>query len=136
MTERNAPAAVTDWSDAINKGIVPMTTQMIASDSRPSQSQAPQVWDKLTHCAQIGDFPCSVYPIMQVVDRRHTGGRHQVWSLLKPSTGSYTEEWLVNQSSRLGRTGTPEQWQPAGFARLVALLRLRRRSRIFNSDAS
>ena len=60
-----------------------------------SQSQAPQVWDKLTALAQIGDyFHVPFTPVMQVVEKgTHSDGR--VWLLVKPVSALYTEEWVV-----------------------------------------
>ncbi len=79
--------------------------------------QAPQVWDKPTALAQVGDyFHVPFTPVMQVVDR-DTLEDGQVWLLLKPSTGSYTEEWLVKPEQPLGTQQQPEQEpQPVGFA--------------------
>lgn len=93
-----------------------MTTQTIV-DSK-TQSQAPQVWDKLTALAQIGDyFHVPFTPVMQVVDR-DTLEDGQVWLLLKPSTGSsYTEEWILKPEQPVGTQQQPEQEpQPVGFA--------------------
>lgn len=85
------------------------------------QTQAPQVWDKPTAQANIGDrfyIPCT--PIAQVVDKDILADR-RVWLLVKPVSGSYTEEWIVQpepavepqQQPQLGKT---ELQQPVGFA--------------------
>ena len=94
-----------------------MTAQTIVDSKTQTQSQAPQVWNKLTHCAQIGDyFHVPFTPVMQVVDR-DTLENGQVWLLLKPSTGSYTEEWLVKPEQPVGTQQQPEhEPQPVGFA--------------------
>jgi hypothetical protein len=81
------------------------------------QSQAPQVWDKPTALAQIGGyFHVPFTPVMHVVDR-DTLEDGQVWLLLKPSTGSYTEEWVLKPEQPVGTQQHPEQEpQPVGFA--------------------
>lgn len=94
-----------------------MTTQTIVDSKTQTQSQASQVWDKLTHCAQIGDyFHVPFTPVMQVVDR-DTLEDGQVWLLVRPSTGSSTEQWLLKPEQSIGTQQQPEQEpQPVGFA--------------------
>lgn len=93
-------------------------------NSKP-QDQAPQIWDKLMHCARIGDYiriPCT--PVMQVVDK-DTLEDGRVWLLVKPMSGSYTEEWLLEpEPPALTQQPAPEpetecqpqEQQPVGFA--------------------
>lgn len=58
-----------------------------------SLPQAPQVWDKPTASAQVGDyFRIPFVPVMQVVEKDVLQDG-QVWLLLKPVSGSYSEEW-------------------------------------------
>ncbi len=97
--------------------------QMVTQEKPQSQAQAPQTWDKPTAQASIGDrFHISCMPIMQVIDKDILeDGR--VWLLVKPVSGSYTEEWIVQpepavesrqqQPAQLEKT---ELQQPVGFA--------------------
>ena len=94
-----------------------MTAQTIVDPRTQTQSQAPQVWNKLTYCAQIGDyFHVPFTPVMQVVEKgTHSDGR--VWLLVKPSAGSYIEEWILKPEQPVGTQQQPEQEpQPVGFA--------------------
>ena len=78
--------------------------------------QAPQVWDKPTALAQVGDY-IRVAPIMRVVERKSlSDGR--VWLLVKPSNASADpEEWVVEPESSTKEQQQPEQEpQPVGFA--------------------
>ena len=60
-----------------------------------AQVSVPQIWDKATASAQVGDYIRVPFtPVMLVADRDELeDGR--VWLLLKPVTASYTEEWLL-----------------------------------------
>ncbi len=85
-------------------------------DSTP-QVQTAQTWDKATAQAQIGDYIYSPSaPVMRVVNRDvlETG---QVWLLLKPTTASCTEEWVVEPEILIEAAQEPEQQpQPTGLA--------------------
>ena len=64
-----------------------------------SLPQAPQVWDKPTAQARTGDYIRVPFaPVMQVVERDVLEDS-QVWLLVKSSTGSYSEEWVVKPES-------------------------------------
>ncbi len=78
--------------------------------------QAPQVWDKPTALAQVGDY-IRVAPVMRVVERKSlSNGR--VWLLVKPSNASADpEEWVVEAELPAKEQQQPEQeQQPVGFA--------------------
>ena len=80
------------------------------------QIQAPQVWDKPTALAQVGDC-IGVMPIMRVVERKSfSDGR--IWLLVKPSNASADpEEWVVEAELPTREQQQPEQEpQPVGFA--------------------
>lgn len=63
-------------------------------ESKP-QTQSPQVWDKPTSQAQVGDYiRLSFAPVMCVVER-DVLENGQVRLLLKPTTGTYSEEWVL-----------------------------------------
>jgi hypothetical protein len=90
-----------------------------------AQTQAPQVWDKPTGIVNIGDYFHLPYtPVMQVVEKGMLAdGR--VWLLVKPMSGSYSEEWLVEPDPpALTQQPAPEpetecqpqEQQPVGFA--------------------
>ena len=81
---------------------------MVTQQKLQSQVQAPQTWDKPTAQADVGDYIREPFqPIMIVVDRdRLPDGR--VWLLVKPASGSCTEEWIVEQEPAL----EPQQQQP------------------------
>ena len=69
-----------------------MLTEIQRSETQVS---VPQIWDKPTASAQVGDYIRVPFtPVMLVADRDELeDGR--VWLLLKPVTASYTEEWLL-----------------------------------------
>lgn len=66
---------------------------MVTQQKTPTQ--APRTWNEPTASANIGDYiriPCT--PVMQVVDK-DTLEDGRVWLLVKPMSGSYTEEWVL-----------------------------------------
>ena len=84
-----------------------MATQKIVNSKPQAQTQAPQVRDKPTATAQIGDYIRVPFaPVMQVVERDILQDG-QVWLLVKPVSASYTEEWVLEPE-----TPTFEQRQP------------------------
>jgi hypothetical protein len=96
----------------------------IVNSNSQAQITAPQVWDKPTVQAKVGDYiriPCT--PVMQVVDK-DTLEDGRVWLLVKPMSGSYSEEWIVEpelpaltqQLAHLPETECQQQQQPVGFA--------------------
>lgn len=68
---------------------------MLTQEEPSATVSAPQIWDKPTPLAQVGDIiRIPFVPVMQVVDRDILkDGR--VWLLVRPTTGSTTEEWVV-----------------------------------------
>lgn len=73
------------------------------------QTQAPQVWDKPTPSAKIGDYIRAPFtPVMRVMERDVLESG-QVWLLLKPTTGSYTESWVVELEAQIE---TQQQLEP------------------------
>jgi len=85
-------------------------------DSTP-QVQAPRTWDKATAQARAGDYIRVPFaPVMSVVNRDvlETG---QIWLLVKPVTGTYTEEWLLEPEPLVEKPQhSKQQPQPTGFA--------------------
>ncbi len=78
---------------------------MITQQKPLAQVSAPQIWDKPTASAQIGDyFHVPFMPVMCVVDRDVLEGG-QVWLLVKPVTGSYSEEWVLEPE----KAASPQQ---------------------------
>lgn len=74
-----------------------------------SLPQAPQIWDKPTASAQVGDyFRIPRVPVMQVVEKDVLQDG-QVWLLVTPSTGSYTEEWILEPETLALTQQQPEQ---------------------------
>ncbi len=102
-----------------------MTTQVIVNSKPQTQVSASQVWDKPTAIANIGDYFHLPYtPVMRVVEKGMLAdGR--VWLLVKPMSGSYSEEWVVKpEPPALTQQPAPEpetecqpqEPQPVGFA--------------------
>ena len=93
---------------------------MITQQKQIAQASAPQIWDKATASAQVGDYIRMPFvPVMLVADRDELeDGR--VWLLLKPATASYTEEWLLEPEAPAIKAqqqpATEPQSQPAGLA--------------------
>ncbi len=91
---------------------------MITQQKQIAQVSVPQVWDTLTATAQVGDYiRVPFVPVMCVVDRDELEGGH-VWLLLKPTTASYTEEWVLEPESAVEaqQPATEPQPQPEGNA--------------------
>lgn len=99
-----------------------MTAQIV--DPRP-ETQAPKLWNQPTAIAQIGDyFSIPFIPMMQVVDRDVLESG-QIWLLVKPTTASGTEEWVLSPEAEQPPAPQPEpqpksqpqtQPQPSGFS--------------------
>ncbi len=103
-------------SRAITTGFDPYYIGEFMLTQNKPQIQAPQVWDKPTALAQVGDY-IRVAPVMQVVERKSlSNGR--VWFLVKPSNASADpEEWVVEAELSTKEQQQPEQEpQPVGFA--------------------
>lgn len=84
-----------------------------------SLPQAPQFWDKPTVLAQVGDYIRVPFtPVMQVVERDVLQDG-QVWLLVKPVSGSTTEEWLLEPEPPVQAQQQPKQEpqkHPVSFA--------------------
>jgi len=82
-----------------------------------SQVQAPRTWDKATAQAQIGDYIRVPFaPVMSVVNRDLLESG-QVWLLVKPVTGTCTEEWVLESEPLVEKPQHLEQQpQLTGFA--------------------
>ncbi len=97
---------------------------MLTQEKPSSQVNASQVWDNPTAQANIGDYFHLPYtPVMQVVEKGMLAdGR--VWLLVKPMSGSYSEEWLVEpeppaltqQLAHVPELESQQEQQPIGFA--------------------
>lgn len=80
-----------------------------------AQVSEPKIWDFATAKAQVGDYiRVPFVPVMCVVDRDELSGG-QVWLLLKPTTASYTEEWVLEME-----TDPITQQQPEPLQELLA----------------
>lgn len=72
-----------------------MSTQTLVK-SAPEVSTF-QIWDEPTPLAQVNDYIRQAFaPIMQVVEKE-TLPNGRIWLLVKPESGFYTEEWLLEQ---------------------------------------
>ena len=91
-----------------------MTAQLV--DSKP-QTQASKIWNKPTARAEIGDYFRIPYtPVMQVVDKDELESG-QVWLLLKPTSASYIEEWVLEPEAKQPPAPQPDpQRQSTGFS--------------------
>ncbi len=69
----------------------------------------PKIWDRATGRVNVGDRICVPFtPIMEVVDKDvYPNG--QIWLLVKPNSGSYTEEWLLDAEDDIQQ---PAETQP------------------------
>lgn len=100
---------------------------MLTQEKTELQVSSPKTWDKPTTQANIGDYIREPFqPIMVVVDK-DTLPDGRVWLLVKPVSGSCTEEWIVEQELATEPATEPQQQQqpqqektepvqPAGFA--------------------
>lgn len=87
-----------------------MTTATIV-DSK-AQTQSPQVWDKPTAQATTGDYMRVPFaPVMRVVEK-DVLENGQVRLLLKPTTGSYSEEWVLEPEQTKRQPAPEPQTQP------------------------
>ncbi len=91
---------------------------MVTQQKVHSQVQAPQTWDKPTTQADVGDYIREAFqPIMVVVDKDLLPDG-KVWLLVKPASGSCTQEWILDPPVQPAQ---PQQErtqpiQPVGFA--------------------
>ena len=92
-------------------------------DSKTQAPRIPQIWDKPTAQATVGDYiriPCA--PVMCVVEK-DVLENGQVRLLLKPITGSFSEEWLLE----------PEQPTPAPLPQAEPILKAESPSQLARS---
>jgi hypothetical protein len=69
---------------------------MLAQKKPQSQVSERKIWNQPTAKAQIGDYiRVSCAPVMRVVDRDVLSGG-QVRLLVKPTSASGTEEWVLS----------------------------------------
>lgn len=96
---------------------------MLTQDRLFSQARTPKVWDELTLQAEIGDYFHLPYtPIMEVVEKE-TLSNGRVWLQVKPRSGSYVEEWVLqpetleqhSQQQHLSQVAETEATQPVEF---------------------
>lgn len=97
---------------------------MVTQQKLHSQATDPKTWDKATADSEIGDYIREPFqPIMVVVDKDLLPNG-KVWLLVKPASGSCTEEWIVEQElaqepqeqPQHTRLQKEEIQQPAGMA--------------------
>lgn len=68
---------------------------MLTQTEQSLQVSTHKIWDRETPKANIGDRICVPFaPIVEVVDK-NVCANGQTWLLVKPNSGSYTEEWLL-----------------------------------------
>ncbi|MDV2998136.1 MAG: hypothetical protein N4J56_007841 [Chroococcidiopsis sp. SAG 2025] len=84
---------------------------MLTQAQSTTQVRTPQLWDKPTVLAQVGDeIRAAFTPLMQVVEREVLAdGRVRL--LVKPITASYSEEWIVEPQATV--EPQPTQAPPA-----------------------
>jgi hypothetical protein len=96
---------------------------MLTQEKHFPQVSAPQVWDKPTAEANVGDyFYIPFTPTMQVVEK-DTLSDGRVWLLVKPTNDSYTEEWVLESEPAIepqrqlpAQLEKTEPQQPVGIA--------------------
>lgn len=97
---------------------------MLTQDRLFSQVRTPKVWDEVTLQAEIGDYFHLPYtPIMQVIEKE-TLSNGRVWLQVKPRSGSYSEEWILqpetleqhlSEQQRLSQQDETEVEQPVAL---------------------
>lgn len=96
---------------------------MLTQDRLFSQVRTAKVWDELTLQAEIGDYFHLPYtPIMEVVEKE-TISNGRVWLQVKPRSGSYLEEWILqpetleqhSQQQQLSQVDETEAAQPVAL---------------------
>lgn len=91
---------------------------MITQEEPLAQVSAPQIWDKPTARAQIGDyFHIPFMPVMQVVEKEtQVDGR--VWLLVKRYSSIESEEWVLEPElpQQAQQSVLEKEQDPAGFA--------------------
>lgn len=68
---------------------------MLTQQTQSVQVSTPKTWDRATTNVNIGDIIHAPFmPVMQVIDKDiYPDG--QTWLLVKPTSGSITEEWVI-----------------------------------------
>lgn len=84
-------------------------TEVQTIEAVNDQVSTPKTWDRESPKASIGDRIRVPYtPIMEVVDKDvYPNG--QTWLLVKPNSGSYTEEWVLEAEEDIQQ---PAETQP------------------------
>ncbi len=90
---------------------------MLTQQKPLAQVCAQKIWDKPTAKAQIGDYIRAPFvPVMQVIDREVLSSG-QIWLLLKPTTASYAEEWVLEPEAKQPPAPQPApQRKSTGFS--------------------
>jgi len=91
---------------------------MLTQEKQSSQVSTPKTWDRATAQANVSDYFHLPYtPVMQVVEKEKlSDGR--VWLKVKPTSSSYTEEWILEPEPAVEPSYQIEKAvaQPDGFA--------------------
>lgn len=82
---------------------------MLTQPQQSLQVSTPKIWDRATGRVNVGDYINAPFtPVMQVIDKDvYPNG--QTWLLVKPNSGSYTEEWLLEPEEGIQQ---PAETQP------------------------
>lgn len=81
---------------------------MLTQQNQSFQVATPKIWDRATGRVDIGDRICVPFtPIMEVVDKDvYPNGQTRL--LVKPNSGSYTEEWLLEPEEGIQQPAEPQ----------------------------
>jgi len=86
---------------------------MVAQQKLQLQALSPQTWNKPTTQARVGDYIREPFmPIIVVVDKDLLpDGR--VWLLVKPVSGSCTQEWILDPPAQQPQQQQQQEQEPA-----------------------
>ena len=85
---------------------------MVAQQKLQLQTLSLQTWEKPTAEARVGDYIREPFqPIMVVVDKdRLPDGK--VWLLVKPASGSFTQEWILDPPAQPPQQQQQQEQEP------------------------
>lgn len=81
---------------------------MVTQQEQSLQVSSPKTWDRATARVNVGDrIRAPFTPVMQVIDKDvYPNG--QTWLLVKPNSGSYTEEWVLEAEEDIQQPAEPQ----------------------------
>lgn len=101
----------------------PHRLNLVTQQKLHSQVQAPQTWDKPTAQARVGDYIREPFQTIMVVVNKKRLPDGKVRLLVKPTSGSCTQKWILDpepaqppQQQQPSQQEKTEPIQPAGFA--------------------